>query len=139
MDRNEFLAGVNRPGAFQRVIWVSNVKGAAVYKDRVLTKCVTATIRTGVDYANLSVNEGTETGALPWGEWAVFPLVVAHKATDYGRLYTLDGSLRTKYYVDCQETDRESFGEFLTPSARNAPRPNGGTITVKLENLEFLT
>jgi len=131
----DYLAAANRPGAFQRATWTTAVKPAAAHRDVVLTKVSTATIRTGVDYANLGVNEGTDTGALKWGEWSVFPYVIEHKGNMYARLYITDGTVSTRYYVDGVETDREAFGEYLTPSARKPRKSNGGTVTVHLENV----
>jgi len=134
-DRNDYLASVNRAGAFQAVEWKSDVKPAAAHKARTLTKIVSATVRTGVQYANLAVNADVETGSLPWGEWAVYPYIIVHKGAEYARLYTVDGSVKTRYFIDGQEKSRDDFLALLTPAARKPSRPNGGTITVKLENV----
>ena len=145
MDANEFLSGVNRPGAFQRVEWETEVKPAAAHKGKALLKRTAATVRTGVDYANLAVNADRETGELPWGEWETFPHVIRHtkagetEATKYGRLYVLDGTPRTVYYVDGQEVTKSDFDQFLTPSARETKKSVGGTVTVKLANLRFVS
>jgi len=133
-----FVAAVNSPGAFTAVLWTSDVKPAAAHKGVRLHKVTRATVRTGVDYANLAVNADREVGSLPWGQWAVFPYIVTHKGQDYARLYVVDDSVRTTYFVDGHEVSRETFGEYLTPAARKARRPNGGTITVKCENLRIL-
>ena len=69
----------SRKGQWVRVDVAVHSPVAAAHKGRV-TKRVTATVRTGVDYANLAVNADRETGSLPWGEWAVFPWVIVHKA-----------------------------------------------------------
>ena len=138
MDRNDYLAATNNPGAFQRAEWVSVVKPAAAHKEVQLLKRTVATIRTGVDFANLEVNADRETGSLPWGEWQVFPYLIAHKGGEYARLYVLDGTVRTRYFADGLEVDKTTFGQYLTPSARKASRPIGGTVTVKLENLTLV-
>jgi hypothetical protein len=81
------VAAYNRPGAFQRVAWTTTVKPAAAHKGTVLTKHTVAVIRTGIAYANLGVNDGVDTGPLPWGQWAIFPYVITHKGAEYVRLY----------------------------------------------------
>lgn len=131
----DYLAACNNPGAFQRVTWESQVKPAAAHRGTTLVKITDAVIRTGIDYANLSVNEGTDTGELPWGEWDVFPYVIAHKGTLYARLYVKDGTVSTRYFVNGAEVTRAEFDNYLTPSARKPRKSNGGTVTVKLENV----
>ena len=134
----DYLQAVNQAGAYQAVVWESAVKPAAAHKGTVLRKITRATVRTGVDYANLAVNEGTDTGSLPWGEWSVFPYIVEHRGNLYARLYVTDGSVRTRYYVGDDEVSRETFEGYLTPSQRKPRKPNGGTITVKLESVTLL-
>ena len=135
MNRNEYLAAVNAPGQFQAVEWKSTVTPAAAHKGKALTKVTTATVRTGAEYKNFAANADRETGALPWGEWAVYPWVITHKGTDYARLYVLDGTVKTTYFIDGAKVDRDDFLALLTPSARKAKRPTAGCITVALENL----
>ena len=131
-----YLSAVHAPGvSAQRVEWISDVKPAAAHKAHTLTKRTQCAVMTGVEYANLSENVGTETGALPWGEWAVYPYIVTHKGTEYARLYVVDGTITTMYAVDGAPVDRETFLSYLTPSQRDAGRPTGGTITVKIRNL----
>lgn len=137
--RFAYLSAVNGKGVNAvRVEWTSEVKPAAAHKARSLRKHSSAVVMTGVEYKALAVNAERETGALPWGEWAVYPFIVTHKGTDYARLYTVDGTVRTTYFVDDAEVDRDTFLAFLTPSQREASRPNGGTITVKMDNLVVL-
>jgi len=138
MSRADFLARINRPGAFQKFAWASRVKPAAAHRGSDLVKISTAVARTGVGYENLAVNEGEETGSLPWGEWLEYPYVVEHKGNEYARLYLKEGTIRTRYFVDGQEVDRDTFGEYLTPSARKSSRPKGGTVTIALVNLTAL-
>jgi hypothetical protein len=137
-NRDDYLSAVNQPGAFQRVRWETTVKPAAAHKGRHLRKVATATIRTGVQYANLAVNADRETGKLPFGEWVVYPYIITHRGVDYARLYVLDGTIRTVYFVDGVEVGREAFLSYLTPSQRKPSRPTGGTITPKLESVTLL-
>ena len=64
---------------------------------------------------------------------------MTHKGTDYARLYVVDGTIRTTYYVDGFEVGRDFFLTFLTPSQQSPSRPNGGTITVKMSNLHSVS
>lgn len=137
-ETSALVAAFNRAGAFQSVQWTSTVKPAAAHKGSTLVKTTTAVVRTGVDYANLGVNADTETGELPWGEWAVFPYVVQHNGQEYVRLYVKDGTVKTRYAVDGVTVDREEFLSYLTPSQRKPSKPNGGTITVKAQSVTLL-
>jgi len=134
-----YLKAMNAPGiGTANVAWTSEVRPAAAHKAHRLTKRVTATVMTGVEYRNLSVNNDRETGSLPWGEWAKYPYIITHKGEDYARLYTIDGTVKAAYFVDGREVKRTDFEALLTPSARDAKRPHGGTITVRLDNLTIL-
>ncbi len=139
MNRTEYLSKINVGGIAHRVVQCqTSPKPAAAHKAKKLTKATTAHVMTGASYSDLAVNSGVETGPLPWGEWAVHPHIVTHKGKDYARLYVLDGTIKTHYFVDGELVSREDFNKFLTPSAANAPKPNGGTITVSLDNLKVV-
>lgn len=139
MMTNDYLAAINAPGIGHfGVEWQSDTKPAAAHKARRLRKVTTAMVMTGAEYRNLAVNNGVETGELPWGEWAKYPFVVEHKGESYARLYTIDGTVRTIYTVDGEVVSREAFNAYLTPSQANAKRPNGGTITVKMTNMRLV-
>lgn len=45
-------------------------------------------IRLGVNYANMGINEGRQTGSLPWGHWVegLENLVLEHKGNYYLRI-----------------------------------------------------
>ena len=137
MITTEYLTAVNATGlAHYSVEWETTVKPAAAHKAHTLTKQSSAVCMTGAEYRSLAVNAGVETGDLPWGEWSMYPYIITHKGTDYARLYTVDNTVRTAYYVDGERVDREAFAAYLTPSQRNASRPNGGTITVTMANVK---
>lgn len=139
MNRTEYLSSINAGGIDHRKVqWQTTVKPAAAHAARSLRKVTTALVMTGASYADLAVNADTETGALPWGEWAEFPHIVAHKGKEYARLYTLDGTIRSVYMVDGEPVDRDTFNGYLTPSAANRPAPKGGCITVALDNIKVI-
>jgi hypothetical protein len=139
MDTETYLDQINAQGI--NVIgaeWQSEVAPAARWKGHTLVKVSTAVVQTGVDFAALAVNGDRETGSLPWGEWKHFPYVVEHKGQDYARLYVVDGTIRTQYFVDGFDVERQAFLTYLTPSQREASRPVGGTITVKMRNMRLI-
>lgn len=139
MNKTEYLSKINAGGIDHRVVqWQTAPKPAAAFKTVALKKVTTAHVMTGASYAELAVNADVQTGDLPWGTWSAFPHIVTHKGQDYARLYVLDGTIRTVYMVNGDVVDRDTFNTYLTPSAANASRPNGGCITVKLDNLRVV-
>lgn len=139
MDRETYLSLINAPGVgHTHMEWQTTVTPAAAHRAHTLVKVTTASVLTGVKFADLSENNDRETGNLPWGTWAVHPYVVEHKGKDYFRLNVLDGTIRSIYLVDGNVVDRDTFNGYLTPSAANASRPIGGTITVKAENIRLI-
>ena len=145
MERNEFLELVSgRKGQFMALEWTSTVKPAARYakpgEDHAdLVKVSHAVTRTGIDFAAMSVNADREVGSLPWGTWNTAPWIIEHHGKLYARIYALEGSVRTAYFVNGAEVDRETFAAYLTPSARKAMLEGkhglGGIMTVTLANL----
>lgn len=135
-----YLDAINAPGVnVLNVAWTTTEKRvAAANKAHTLTKESTATVMTGVEYQGLAVNNDRETGALPWGEWLMYPYIIGHKGSEYARLYTVDGTIRTTYKVDGKIVRREDYLDLLQPKARESKRPNGGTISVNVENLTVL-
>ena len=150
MDRKTYLDSITADGIdHKRVTWQSTVKPAAAHGSRVLRKVTTCLVMRGAEYQNLSEVKAAKSattatpsgaaaqdGGLPWGEWDVYPHIITHKGTDYARLYVLDGTITSIYMVDGEVVTRDEFNTFLTPSAANAGRPSGGTVTVKIENIK---
>jgi hypothetical protein len=64
--------------------------------------------------------------------------VMSHKGREYARLNVVDGTIRTTYTVDGFDVERDAFLAYLTPSQREAKRPIGGTITVKMDGLHVV-
>ena len=130
------------PGEFTRVTWESTVKPAAAHRDRVLVKRTVAAVEAGTAYADLAevkagiaAGKRDEVGSLPWGEWAAFPYIIAHKGREYVRLnLAAAGIVSVTYTVDGEPVDAITFKSYLTPSAaRGGERPL--TITVPVENV----
>ena len=117
--KNITLAIINKKnGAFQSVAWKSEKTAAAAHKKNgvILSTETSATVRAGIDFANLaSEKEREEIGALPWGDWENFPHTITHKGERYVRLYP-SGNVKTKYFVNGKETTKEHFQSFQRPS-----------------------
>lgn len=154
MDRKTYLDSILADGIdTRRVTWQSTVKGAAAHKARNLRKITTCMVMRGAEYGNLAevkvahaaagtvpaTGADAQDGSLPWGEWDVYPHIITHKGTDYARLYVIDGTINSVYTVDGEVVTRDEFNTFLTPSAANAGRPTGGTVTVKIENVKSVS
>ena len=151
MDRKTYLDTILADGIdTRRVTWQSQVKPAAAHGARSLRKITTCMVMRGAEYGNLAEVKVAKSGAtgttgalaqdggLPWGEWDVYPHIITHKGTDYARLYVIDGTINTTYTVDGEVVTRDEFNVYLTPSAANAGRPTGGTVTVKIDNIKTL-
>jgi hypothetical protein len=138
MDTQDYLDAIREGVNTLGMEWTTTVKGAAKWKAHTLTKVTRAVCLTGVEYRNLAVNAEVETGALPWGEWAQYPYVIRHAGRDYLRVYTVDGTVQTRYAVDGIDVFWSEFSRFLTPSQREAKRPNGGVLTIKAENMRIV-
>ena len=146
MQIQDILKGLNAPGAFVRVSWESDVAVAAAHKNHAVRKSVTAVVRSGITYDNVGDvivgrEDGTlpaENAGLPWGEWIVYPLHVAHKGADYVRLYPAKGGKVTATYtVDGREATREEVLAMMTPSARAKAEDGEAPLcfTVKAANV----
>lgn len=123
-----------RNGSFQSVSWKSNPTPAAAHKSVKLEKITRATVRAGIDFANLSSEkEREEIGALPWGAWENFPHTIIHKETRYVRLYP-SGNSETEFFVDGEKVNRQEFEKFLRPSDC-AKKESPKCFTIKEENL----
>ena len=132
LDVQEYLAEIHVPGAFQKATIVSEIKPRAASKHHELVKVTEAIVRTGVAYENMSINQDTETGELPWGEWTVFPYLIQHKGQWYFRLYVKgDSPMTVTYFVDGAKVTKDEFNSHLTPSAAKPKKNSTGTITVK--------
>lgn len=138
MDTQDYLDKVRGGLGHFGVEWSSEVRPAAKWRGHTLVKITTALCMTGAEYANLAVNADRETGPLPWGVWSEFPFIITHKGKDYARLYTVDGTVRTTYWVDGFDVERAAFLAYLTPSQRGAARPHGGTCTVTMSNVRLV-
>lgn len=74
-------------------------------------------IRLGVNYANMSINEGKQTGSLPWGHWVegLENLVLEHKGNYYLRITSTTPEnpqsgadvIATRYLLNGEQITRE--------------------------------
>jgi hypothetical protein len=120
----------SRKGQFVEVSFRSNPSPSKENKGKVLEKVSVGIFRTGINYANLSpiksaieAGERGEVGSLPWGAWAVFPLVIRKgDGTEYLRITTSPFHRPSvRYSVDGVEVSKEHFESLLPPSKRSNP------------------
>ena len=120
-----------RKGTFAIARIVSDKKPLKAFADKKITKVVLATVRTGVEFKNLAVNEDRETGKLPWGEWDTYPYLITHKGNRYLRLY-LGNSMKVFYLVDGVKVASQ-VAKAMLPKSKASEKP--ACITVKESGL----
>lgn len=107
-----------------------------------IQKISTFQARVGVSYDNIaSVKEKRESGelpkenkGLPWGEWEVYPYIIAHKGERYIRCTAIDsfaGSV--KYYRNGVELDESIVREECLSSEFGDK--SGDVFNVKLSSI----
>lgn len=119
----------SRKGQFVEISFKSNPSPSKEHKGKVLEKVSTGIFRTGINYANLSpvktaveAGQREEVGSLPWGAWAVFPLVIVNKGKEYLRITTSPFHRPSvRFSVDGVEVSKEHFESLLPPSKRSQP------------------
>jgi hypothetical protein len=119
----------SRKGQFIELTFRSTPTPNKDNKGKVLVKETTGIFRTGINYANLSpvkdaieAGERGEVGSLPWGSWAVFPLVIVNGEKEYLRITTSPFHRPTvRYSVDGVEVSKEHFESNLPASKRSKP------------------
>lgn len=109
-----------------------------------ILKDSTFTCRVGVNYDNITaVKEGREDGSLPaenaglpWGEWLVFPYVIAHKGCHYFRCTSVhnDNAIPRVIYTrnGVEITKDEAKADAL---ASEFYEKEGEVFTVKVESI----
>jgi hypothetical protein len=134
------VASLNAPGAFTPMTWRTTKSPAAAHRGRVLVKITHALVRTGVEYAAISsvamrlAAEGREAGDLPWGEWAVYPLIVRNGEEYYLRVAPVPGhTMKSEYFIDGAPVAREEWYAMQPPSARKEGAPE--VLTIKVSNI----
>jgi hypothetical protein len=120
-----------RKGTFAIARIVSEKKPLKAYRQHKILKVVLCTVRTGIEFKNLAVNEDRETGSLPWGQWEVYPYLITHKGNRYIRLY-LGQSMKVFYLVDGVKVASE-VAKFMLPKSKAGEKPS--CITVKESGL----
>lgn len=148
-------------GQFVRVEYKTNVKLAAAHKDVQVIKHVEGIFRTGIDYAHkasvqaaIASGERGEVQSLPWGEWAVFPWIIAHKGAEYVRLYPVQSQHCTTRYEILKNgvpqpailgtSIKEQVSEYLTPAEKEKllnpdnDRAPLECITKKIEDVKII-
>ena len=139
----EIIAKTNK-GAIKNVTWHKELKTRKNVTAKV-EKITTMQCRFGIEYDNIkNVQTARENGelpkenqGLPWGKWEEYPYFIAHKGTDYMRLYTTHSNNKavTKYFVDGVETDKETVKAMCLKSEFSDNKPTE-VVTVKVANIQ---
>jgi hypothetical protein len=100
--------------------------------------------RVGVNYDNMaSVQEKRENGTLPaenaglpWGQWLIFPHLIAHKGNHYLRCTTLNNNNvpQVSYLLDGREISREE-ARALCLASEFRDHEDNDCFTVKVESV----
>lgn len=150
LTANEILSNFFKgKGQFMRAAWKSNPKPAAAFKDVVLEKRTTTIVRSGLEFQNLSsvkaaieAEERGEVGQLPFGEWAYYPYLIKYEKEGntnyYLRMYPTDSIPTVRYFVNGEETPKDVFATYLTPSEAKkltGDKEKPECFTIKMENV----
>lgn len=141
--------GSVRKGANIVCEWTRPAKVRAINTLGKVEKRVRAIGRMGLDYENLSsVQDKRENGdlpaapsnGLPWGEWAIFPYLIAHKGQHYLRLY--NGTCATvKPHAEWLVNGEPASAEIVKPvllASETAEKEKGDCFTIRIDYLTRL-
>lgn len=136
---------LSRKGQFAGILWNRPVKTRKEFAHLTVTKSVRCVAQVGVNYDNrASVQEARESGALPaenaglpWGQWEIFPFIVAHKGAQYLRIYPVSGrSPRVVYRVNGSIVSPDTVREMaLASEFPSAPREPFTCFTVRADSV----
>lgn len=143
MQATEIVSALqNCKGAHVKVVWQRACKTKK--NSPLIAKRTVAHVRAGIDYANLrqvkeaiEAKERGEVQSLPWGEWELFPFIIAHNGIKYLRLYpSVFDNLRpvSEFTRNGMPVRLEDVKEFLYSSELpNGERPD--CFTVKADSI----
>lgn len=110
------LQGIHK-GTFAHIEYNGDEKLPKYLGLGIVTKRTSGTIQLNYSYENAVNNRLEKQGeertfeaqSLPWGQWFINNLIIAHKGESYLRFYTFSGaSMTTQYFVDGRPaTDEE--------------------------------
>jgi hypothetical protein len=151
LTANEILSKFFKgKGQFMRAAWKSNPKPAAAFKDTILEKRTTTIVRSGLSFSNLSsvqekIENGErspEIGPLPFGEWVIPNYLIKYDkggvTNYYLRMYPTDSIPVVRYFVNGDETPKDVFATYLTPSEAKkltGEKEKPECFTIKMENV----
>lgn len=117
-----------RKGQFMSITWQRNAHTRKDYNGAPIAKRTTATVRAGVNYANLASvkdaiesGEREEVGPLPWGAWRVGAenMIIDHKGKEYVRLYPVPTAKPTvQWLLDGKPVDFSEVSAYLLASEK---------------------
>lgn len=126
--------------AFQKISQAKKGRYMSLLKKKDLgqgvEKVSALVIRLGVNYANMKVNEGRQTGSLPWGQWVkgYENLVIEHKGSYYLRVangYTKHG--KSYYFLNGEQIDRAKAASIV--GEKKLESGESAVYNIKFENI----
>lgn len=125
---------------FERIKEIRKGRFVALRKKKDLgggvTKVSDMVIRLGVDYSKMKINEGRQTGSLPWGHWVpgYEQLVIEHKGVYYLRVassYSKHG--KAAYFLNGMEISRDHAASIV--GEKKMESKSLDVCNIKFENL----
>lgn len=152
MNKNMLIAKLQNKnkGQWFTLSWISDLPIKAMYKRDgiVVNKRTTATVRFGINYANMaSVQAKVEQGYelkhdLPWGQWSPqYPgILIEHKGSEYLRVYNSPNKPRSEYFVNGKPVTIEMLRllGYVQDSYWKRSSEKIDCFTVKVENIESI-
>lgn len=118
----------SRKGQFVSITWQRDAHTRKDYDGKPIAKRTTATVRAGINYANLASvkdaiesGEREEVGPLPWGAWRVGAenLIIDHKGKEYVRLYAVPTAKPSvQWLLDGKAVDFSAVSAYLLASEK---------------------
>lgn len=125
---------------FNRLKSIKRGRYVALRKKKVLghgvEKVSELVIRLGVNYANMKINEGKETGSLPWGKWVpgYEHFVIEHKGAYYLRVTSsYSQHVRSYYFLNGASITRDEAAAIV--GERKLDSHPADVYNIRFENL----
>ena len=135
MTATEILNSIrHHPGAMMRVVIESPVPTLKSVQGVTVVKRSELFVTAGTEFANrkdvreaIEAGERGQVGPLPWGVWAEYPFIIAHKGNEYVRLYPpseaqlehFNLAPKATFFANGQEISREQAIEFCGSKAKS--------------------
>lgn len=137
---------LSKAGQFTGFLWIRPLKTRKGVSDTI-TKTVRCVGRVGLSYDNrVAVQKARASGelpaenkGLPWGQWLLFPCLVAHKGNLYVRIYPVPGRTpKVIYKLNGRTVCRSEIESLCLASEFGEVREDIGCITLNAQALRVV-